>query len=185
MKPTIHSGKLLTGQDLWALGDTGLSELVAGRLVAVGPATNTHGRVLAAISTLLYKFVEKQDVGRLAVGGVGIYTQRDPDTIRAADLLFIAHERLAQIKTDDFLDVPPNLIVEVLSPSDSWSTVTQKLREYFAAGVELVWVADPEVNIVYAYRSLTDVREFTEEDDLPGDDILPGFSVPVASLFEI
>jgi Uma2 family endonuclease len=185
MRPKIHSEKLLTGQDLWAMGDTGLSELVAGRFVEVGTATNTHGRGLAAILTLLYEFVEKQDSGRLAVGGVGIYTQRDPDTVRAADLLFIAHERSAQVKTDDFLDVPPNLIVEVLSPSDSWYTLIQKLREYFEIGVDLVWVADPDMKTVYVYRSLTDLREFTEEDELPGDDILPGFSVPVASLFDI
>jgi Uma2 family endonuclease len=75
-------------------------------------------------------------------------------------------------------------VVEVLSPSDSWIDVTQKLREYFALGVRLVWVANPPTHSAYAYRTLTDVREFTENDDLPGDDVLPGFSMKVAQLFE-
>ena len=73
--------------------------------------------------------------------------------------------------------------MEILSPDDRWSELTQKLREYFAIGVRLVWVADPAARTVFAYRSLTDVREFTEKDNLPGDDVLPGFSAPVASLF--
>ncbi len=83
-----------------------------------------------------------------------------------------------------FLDVAPDLVVEVLSPHDSAAGLTQKLREYFAIGVRLVWVADPGARAVLAYRSLTDVREIRETDRLTGDDVLPGFEVPVASLFE-
>ena len=60
----------------------------------------------------------------------------------------------------------------------------EKLREYFAIDVRLVWIADPQSRSVYAYRSVTDVREFTAQDELPGDDVLPGFSVKVAELFE-
>ena len=71
-----------------------------------------------------------------------------------------------------------------MSPDDRWSEVTQKLREYFSIGVRLVWVADPATRTVYAYRSLTDVREFSETATLTGDDVLPGFSVPVSALFE-
>ena len=62
--------------------------------------------------------------------------------------------------------------------------LTQKLREYFLVGVRLVWVADPEANAILAYRSVTDVREFRESDLLSGDDVLPGFTVEVARLFE-
>lgn len=71
-----------------------------------------------------------------------------------------------------------------MSPDDTIVEVTQKLREYFAIGVKLAWVIDPEAETVFAYRSLTDVREFKEGDALPGDDVLPGFEVVVKSLFE-
>ena len=60
----------------------------------------------------------------------------------------------------------------------------QKLRDDFSIGVRLVWIVDPQSRSVLAYRSLTDVREFAENDDLPGDDVLPGFSVKVTQLFE-
>ena len=72
-----------------------------------------------------------------------------------------------------------------LSTSDRWTDVTQKLREYFDIGVRLVWIVDPEAQRIYAYRSLTEVQEFTEKDELSGDEVLPGFSAPVAELFEI
>lgn len=71
-----------------------------------------------------------------------------------------------------------------MSPDDRWSDVTKKLREYFEIGVRLVWVAEPETQTVYAYRSPTDVREFGINDVVPGDDVLPGFNAPVAMLFE-
>jgi Uma2 family endonuclease len=60
----------------------------------------------------------------------------------------------------------------------------QKLRDYFSIGVRLVWVVNPNTRSVFAYRSLTDVREFAETDDLPGDDVLPGFAVRVSQFFE-
>jgi Uma2 family endonuclease len=75
-------------------------------------------------------------------------------------------------------------VVEILSPDDRWSEVTQKMREYFSIGVKMIWIADPEARIVYAYRSLTEMREFKATDTLTGDDILPGFSVTVSELFE-
>ena len=82
------------------------------------------------------------------------------------------------------VDVAPELVVEVLSPRDSRAELTQKLREYFAAGVTLVWVAGPEAKLVLAYRSATDVRELREADRLSGDDVLPGFEAEVKTLFE-
>lgn len=75
-------------------------------------------------------------------------------------------------------------MVEVLSPHDRWSEVNQKLREYFAIGVRLVWIVNPASRSVFVYRALTDVREYAATDSLPGEDILPGFSVPVHELFE-
>ena len=59
----------------------------------------------------------------------------------------------------------------------------RKLKEYFACGVKLVWIADPKARIVHAYRSPTDVREFPAGTELTGDDVLPGFKVAVGDLF--
>lgn len=176
---------LVTGEELLAMGDIGPSELVAGRIVRMSPTGFDHGTYEGNFYEHLKSFLRGRTLGSVAVGEVGIYTHRNPDTARAADVIFISHDRLAQRKARrGFLDVAPELVVEVLSPDDAWSDVTQKLREYFAIGVQLVWVADPASRTVYAYRSLTDVREFGEADELTGDDVLPGFTVPVARLFE-
>jgi Uma2 family endonuclease len=132
---------------------------------------------------MLGGFVEEHQLGKVLVGEVGLYTRRDPDTIRGADVLFISNERLAQVKSASFLDVAPELIVEVMSPDDRWSEVKQKLKEHFSIGVILVWVADPSDKTVSVYRSLTDVRLLVESDTLDGEEILPDFKVSVASLF--
>lgn len=73
--------------------------------------------------------------------------------------------------------------VEILSPNDYWVELNRKLREYLAAGVRLVWVVDPASRLVYAYRSMTNIRELMEADTLTGDDVLPGFSLPLAERF--
>jgi Uma2 family endonuclease len=176
--------KLITGEELAQMGNLGRCELIAGRIVPMSPTGFEHGEIENAIGTELRNFVRARKLGKVLVGEVGIYTRRDPDYVRGADAIYISNERYAQKKSRSYLDVAPELVVEIMSPGDTWSEVTQKLREYFAIGVRLVWVADPAVSIIYAYRSMTDVREFTEQDQLPGDDILPGFAVSVAQLFE-
>ncbi len=185
---------LVTGEELLAMGDIGRCELIKGRLVMMSPTGDEHGGYESNFDEHLKAFVRRHKLGKVRVGEVGIYTRRSPDTVRGADVVFISNERYAQRqKKAGFLDVAPDLIVEItpalaagasVSPDDRWSEVKQKLREYFSIGVRLVWVADPADKTVYAYRSLTDVREFTENDMLTGDDVLPGFSVKVADLFE-
>jgi Uma2 family endonuclease len=175
---------LITGEELATMGNLGRCELIAGRIVPMSPTGYEHGEIENAIGTELRNFVRARKLGKVLVGEVGIYTRRNPDYVRGADAIYISNERYARKKSKSYLDVAPELVVEIMSPGDTWSEVTQKLREYFAIGVQLVWVADPAARIVYAYRSMTDVREFTANDDLPGDEILPGFSIHVAQLFE-
>ncbi|MGQ0603423.1 MAG: Uma2 family endonuclease [Anaerolineales bacterium] len=176
--------KTITGEELAQMTGVGLCELIDGRIVPMSPTGNEHGNVEVNFSEVLKGFVRQSRTGKIRAGEIGLYTQRNPDRVRAADVLFISNERYAQLKSKSYLDIAPELIVEILSPHDAMAETTQKLREYFAIGVRLVWVADPEARSVYAYRSLTDVREFKEGDTLTGDDVLPGFSVPVAQLFE-
>jgi Uma2 family endonuclease len=176
--------ELITGEELSRMADVGPCELVEGRIVYMSPTGDEHGGVEILIGSVLLAFAQSHNLGKVRVGEVGIYVGRNPDTVRGADAIFISHERYAQKRSSSYLDVAPDLVVEILSPHDAWSAVMQKLREYFAIGVRLIWVADPTARTVYAYRSIVDVREFTAQDELPGDDVLPGFAVPVAKLFE-
>lgn len=81
------------------------------------PAEPDHGEIAGAITTELRLFVCQHKLGRVMVGETGIYTHRNPDTLREADVLFISHERYAQKTHAAYLDVAPGLVVEVLSPT--------------------------------------------------------------------
>lgn len=179
----IEQSSPVTGEELYRMGDLGRTELVKGEIVRMSPTGFTQGYIETNFSVVLKTFVKRQKAGHVFSGEVGIYTGRNPDTVRAADVAFISSERMAQVNSKSYLDVAPELVVEVLSPDDAWSDLMEKLDEYFASDVQVAWVADPRTRQVYVYHSMTSVERFTEKDTLTGGDILPGFSVPVAELF--
>ncbi len=176
---------LLTGEAFARLDLAERCELVAGRIVVVERPDFEHGEIVFNIGALLYGFIKANKLGRVALGQVGLYTEFDPDTVRGADVMFTSMERIAQRDPEKtYLDVAPNLIVEVLSPSNRPADMVAKLREYFAIGVELVWLVDPESRQVQAHRSATNAQVFQENDTLAADDVLPGFAARVAQFFE-
>ena len=176
---------LLTGEELFKMGDLGRTELIKGEIVYMSPTGYPHADYEGNFYAALRSFVRQNKLGRVFVGEVGIYTGRNPDTVRAADAAFVSRQRMAQVKSRSYLDVAPELVVEILSPDDRWHDLMDKLDEYFTIGVQLVWVADPRRQQVYVYRSVTDVQRLSVEDTLTGGEVLPGFSVPVADLFAI
>lgn len=175
--------ELITGRELLAMGDIGSCELVEGKIVSMSPTKPVHGHYEYRIAKAIGDFVEANQLGEVQVGEVGIYTARNPDTVRGADAIFISYERLDQATAGDYLDVAPELVVEIMSPNDRWSEVRKKLQEYFGIGVQVILVVEPEEKVISVYRSRTDVMEFGEEDMLVIEDVLPGFAVPVRTLF--
>ncbi|MCL4262267.1 MAG: Uma2 family endonuclease [Anaerolineae bacterium] len=174
---------LITGEELAMMGDLGRCELVEGRIVKFSPTKMPHGRYEFEMAKLLGNFVEKHNLGVVMVGEVGVYTRRDPDTGRGADVLYISHERLAQVTPGGFMDVAPELIVEVMSPSDRWSEVRKKIKEYFEVGVTVVLIVEPEEQTIALYRSPTAIEEFVLNNALTLEDILPGFNLPLNQLW--
>ncbi len=176
--------ELLTGEQLARLGDIGPSELVEGRVVAMSPTSFRHAQLEGRLSGALQAYADRVKRWLVLTGEVGIYTRRNPDTVRGADIALISRERAAQRSSASYLDVAPELVVEILSPDDRWSDVTAKLAEYFAAGVARVWVLDPKLGSVFVYRSLTGVQQHTVvERTLTDEELLPGFALSLARLF--
>lgn len=172
----------LTGQMLLEMGDIGPCELVEGELVLMSPTKPKHGNVEYRVSKLIGDFVETHDLGDVFVGEVGVYTQRNPDTVRGADVVFISHAQYERSAAGDFFTVAPELVVEILPPDDRWSHVRQKLREYFGIGVRIVLVVDVKEAVIELYRSPTNVQELRAGDVLTMEDVLPGLSLPVEKL---
>jgi Uma2 family endonuclease len=175
--------QLYTAEELDKLSRSGRYELIDGRLVEMAPTGDAHGGYEGNVFYALRRYVEENPIGKVRVGEVGLYLRRNPDAVRAADALFISHERHARRRASSYLDVPPELVVEVLLSNDAWADVMQKLRDYLGFGVNLVWIIDPSSKTVHAYRSMTDVQIFEEHGLLNAGDVLPGFSVPVAEIF--
>jgi Uma2 family endonuclease len=97
---------------------------------------------------------------------------------------FISYERLAQAQETGFLDVAPELIVEIMSPANTWMEAQEKLAEYFAIDVKIVWIIDPQLEQVHIYRSPEQMRLLRKQDTLTGEDILPGFSIALTEIFD-
>lgn len=174
--------KLITGEELLAMGDIGPCELIDGRIVPMSPTGDEHGIVEVKLGGRLDTFVSERDLGWVMVGEVGIYIRRNPDRVRGADVVFISKERLPKPQ-GKFLEVAPELVVEIMSPDDRWQDVWEKLEDYFSIDVQWVWVVEPANRAVLIFRSPTEIEKLGEKDTLHGEGILAGFELPVASLF--
>jgi len=181
VKPTDRS---ITGEEFYRRSDLGRCELVEGEIKEMPPATgHSHGRLEFQIAKRLDNSLA-EEMGEVMVGEVGIYTERNPDSVRAADVLFISHERLDQVQSDSFLDVAPELVIEIMSPENKWEEMREKLEEYLDVGVDTVWVVEPSNRAVQVYRGVDQVQTLEEGDVLEGDGPLDGLSIDVAALFD-
>ena len=175
--------KLITGEELFAMGDIGPSELIDGKIVRVSPTSKQHGSVESRLDRALGGFVEEHRIGRVYVGEVGIYTRHNPDRVRGADLAFFSNAKIVADPSQGFWQVPPELVVEIISPTDRWQDIRQKIEEYFSIGVLWVWVIEPDNRDILVYHSATEMRKLIEGESLVGEGILEGFTLPVAELF--
>jgi Uma2 family endonuclease len=178
-------GALITGEELARLPDHDLCELIDGRIVPMSPTNPVHGRIEANIAAAMRAFVSTQNLGIVMTGEVGIITRRRPDRVRGADVLFISHEQYERrTKTLGFLDVVPELVVEILSREHAHIDMREKVTEYLKAGALLVLVVDPDTRTIVAHRPDGSIGRYTMADSVPCDDVLPGFALPVAAAFE-
>jgi Uma2 family endonuclease len=162
-----------TEEDLRRTPDDGIYELVDGEIRS-SPAGGRHGKTSMALVSLLGPFVRDHRLGHVMGPDTG---HRLPSgNVRCPDVSFIASGRFPnEVVPTGYVNVPPDLTVEVVSPADRPRWMLDKVSEYLEAGVRLVWVIDPQKARATAYRSLTDVREIGPEDDIDGADVVPGF----------
>jgi Uma2 family endonuclease len=174
----------VTPEDLLAMPDGKSFELVGGELVERNSSALSSwvgGQVIAEIA----RYLEVNPVGRLWGADNGYQCFADaPKKVRKPDVSFIRNERIpADWQIQGFLRVAPDLAVEVVSPNDLAEELEAKVEENIRAGVALVWVIYPELRKVSVFRADGSMTRLREADELTGDEVLPGYSCRVSTLF--
>ena len=163
--------------------ELGVCELVRGELIKMSPAGYDHGVITMRLARRIALFAEKHNMGDVPSAETGYILERDPDTVREADVSFVRADRVPKKPNPGFFDGAPDLAVEVLSPTDRASEVAEKIEQWLSAGCQLVWVVDPKRQTVTVHRDPRHAVVLHADDILSGEDVLPGFEVKVADIF--
>jgi Uma2 family endonuclease len=162
----------------------GPCELVNGEIIPMSPGGFRHSKVTGRAFFLLEAHNQAHHQGHVLTGEAGFIVRRGPDTVRGADVAFISYRRLpVDTRFTGFLEVPAELIIEVLSDDTSWAEMEKKIGEYHAAGVDLVWVLDPRTLTLRAYPRGASPVLLREADIVSADPHMTGFSCAVADFF--
>ena len=154
-------------------------EYVKGELVPMSPATRVHSKISVNVIRHLDRHVRENQLGEVHVET----TFQVGDRGLKPDVAFVSTPRLNGDENKGF-PIPPDLAIEVVSPTDVQWRVADKAFADLDAGTRLVWVLDPRSKTVTVYRSEKDIALLTFEDTLTGEDVVPGFTCPVSQLFE-
>jgi Uma2 family endonuclease len=127
--------------------------------------------------------VHAHALGAVFGQGTGFEIASDPDTVRAPDLAFVRRERVALISPRGYAALAPDLVAEILSPDDRPGEVLATIGEWLDAGVEIVWVIDPDRKVARVYRSDGSVTAIAPDGALDGERLIPGFSCALGDLF--
>ncbi|MCY3920122.1 MAG: Uma2 family endonuclease [Chloroflexi bacterium] len=182
---TTTETTLLTADELLRLSARGVrGELIRGVLYETMPAGELHGKIVMRLGGALFGFVEPRGLGTLVASDSGVWLARDPDTVREPDIAFTSVQRLPlDAWNTGYSEVVPDLVVEVVSPSDSPRELHDKARMWLSHGVRLVWVVHPATRTVDAHSAGGAIVTLAENEALDGGDVLPGFSCPVKAVF--
>jgi Uma2 family endonuclease len=143
-------------------------------------------RVTNTLALYMGKWGQAQEIGRVTIEMLR-WLDEAAELIRRPDISYVSYDRWPRNKPvtdDEAWDVVPDLAVEVVSPSDKADALLEKVEDYFLAGALQVWVVYPRRRVVHMYESFTQIKVTAEGQELDDGTILPGFRVPLATLFE-
>jgi Uma2 family endonuclease len=157
-------------------------DLVEGVAMVREPAGYVHGRVTMNLTARLVLHLKDHPAGQLIAGATGFTLTKGPDTVRSPDIAYLRPGRAPDPDAAGFAEIAPDLVVDVLSPEDRPREIQIRAGEWLKAGTQVVWVVDPRRQTTHVYRS-DGTEEFIGTDgSLQGEDLLPGFSCPLAAI---
>jgi Uma2 family endonuclease len=158
-------------------------ELVRGEVIELPPPQKPHGRICARVTYFLETFLVQRGFGYATCNDAGVVLQTDPAIVRGPDVAVYKDARSWEELHPKYGEVPPRLAVEVISPNDKPGLLTEKVADYLACGVDLVWVIDPEARHIVVHRKGRELRVARDGDEVTGEDVLPGLTVKVSDCF--
>lgn len=182
----ITEKKVWTDEEFMALPKNGLRyEIVNGELVDMGNSGALHGYICSLVLAALASYSLAKKLG-VVLDSSTAFKMKNGNR-RSPDISFYAKERLQGLTElpSGFLDGAPDLAVEVLSPGNTVEEMDDKIAEYFDNGTRLIWVISPTQHYILVYRCAQEPdRLLKSVDSLDGEDVIPGFTLPVANLFQ-
>jgi Uma2 family endonuclease len=182
----VTTTRPMTAEELLNMPDDGFRyELVRGELRKMSPAGHVHGEYAASILISLGTHVKASGLGKVYAAETGFKLESNPDHVRAPDAAFVRRERAEAVgDAPGYFPGAPDLVIEVVSPSDRYAEVDEKVTDWLNAGAQAVVVVNPRGRVVRVHRSLTDVVVLTESDTLDVSDVVQGWQMPVREIFE-
>jgi len=176
--------KLVTAEQLYKLPDDPFNELYDGVLMVREASGVLSSNIATELAITLGLHVRTYALGRIFAADLHCILSRNPDTVLAPDLSFVARTRLIYGQNwEKFLEGAPDLAVEVLSPSNRLAAQQRKVQRYLAAGTSLAWIIQPRTRSAYVYRKDGTTSYVPSDGMLDGEDVVPDFRCALASLF--
>ncbi len=176
--------KLVTAEELLQMPAEGLVvELIDGEIKKMSTAGFEHGRIAMLAGISLGTYVRRRALGEVTAAETGFILRRNPDTVRAPDVAFVSKERF--VHTAGYFPGAPDLVIEVVSPTDTYSDVDAKVLDWLRSGVRLVIVIDPSKRSAVVHRSMTETLRIGIEGAIDGGDVVPGWELPLRELFGV
>jgi Uma2 family endonuclease len=173
--------KLVTAEELLRMPDEGVVELIDGEIRKMSPAGFDHGDIAMLVGESLSAYVRKRRLGKATAAETGFILRRNPDTVRAPDVAFVRIDRVK--KTPGFFLGAPDLVVEVISPNDTYAEVDAKVVDWLSSGVQIVIVINPAKQSAVIHHSLTETVRIDIDGSLDGGTVVPGWTLPLRDLF--
>lgn len=160
-------------------------ELECGEVVEMPSPGEVHGFVCWLVIKLLTEYLTRHGSGYLLTNDTGLVVRRNPDTVRGPDVMCFLDAPVPRSMSRSWCQRVPILVVEIRSPSDRWGQMLRRVEQYLRHGSKLVWVIDPDDQLVTVFAAGELPRTLDETDELTGNGVLPDFRCRVTDLFAL
>ena len=151
----------------------------------MAPPGDEHGTITMNLAGPFDHYVRTHRLGRVYAAETGFRVATEPDTVLAPDVAFIHQERVeAEGRVRGYRPGAPNLVAEVISPSDLYTEVAEKVDAWLAAGTQLVIIVDPRRRTIAVHRPAAATQTLTINDTFEGSPVVPGWTLPVREIFQ-